>query len=465
MYYCITHVIMDEDTSDEDVSLLYDMIIQNNSAYLKYLRMRNKMCLTSFQYHSILSSATNLMTLDLSSISGQMYDLLLPSQKQSQLRYLYLDNLVLSHDNLVQTCTSMSSLSRLEWLRLTNLSCSDDGGSCCLSVLDLYRHYRLWGLELNKISISGLILPSQKHSQLQYLDLNNLVLSHDNLVQLCTSLSSLSSLQELRLTNLSCSNDSGSCCFSVLDLHRNNRLGRLILDNISISGLLIPSQEESKLWFLYLDNLVLSHDILVQLCTLLSSLYRLGELRLTNLFCSDDGGSCHFSVLDLHRHSELWELELDKISISGLQLPSQEHSQLQYLYLYNLVLSHDNLVQFSTSLSTLSSLRELILTNLSCSDDGDSCRLPVLDLHRHNRLLVLKLNRISISGLLLPSKEQSLLRHPELYNLVLSHDNLVQLFTSLLSLSNGNILKLDNLSCSDHSSIRCTAIQNIYKRK
>ena len=449
VYYYINHVLMDKGTSDEDVSLLYDIIIQSNSAYLKSLAIRNKMCLTSFQYHSILSSVTNLMTLNSSSISGQTNDLVLPSQKQAQLFHINLDNLVLSHDNLVQTCTSMSTLSSLEYLILTNLSCSDDGDRCHLSVLDLHRHHRLMLLELNKTSISGLLLPSQEQLQLQYLYLDNLVLSNDNLVQLCTSLSSLSTLMKLRLTNLSCSDDGGSCHLPVLDLHRHHKLLDLKLNKISVSGLILPSQEQPQLLGLYLYNLVLSHDNLVQLCTLLSSLTSLLNLELTNLSCSDDGDRCHLSVLDLQRHHRLWDIKLDKISISGLLLPSQEQSELWILYLDNLVLSHDNLVQLCTSLSSLSTFMELRLTNLSCSDDGGSCRLSVLDLHRHHRLRRMKLDKISISGLLLPSQEQSQLQYLDLDNLVLSHDNLVQLCTSLSSLSTLMELRLTNLSCSD----------------
>ena len=590
VYYYITHVVMDKDTSDEDVSLLYDMIIQSNSPYMKSLTIRNKMCLTSFQYHSILSSVTNLMTLNSSSISGQTNDLLLshdnlvqtctsmstlsdlktlklnnlscsddggscrlpvldlhrhhkletlilnkisisglilPSQEQLQLRYLYLDNLVLSHDNLVQLSTSLSSLSRLEELILTNLSCSDDGDRCHLSVLDLHRHHRLDWLKLDKISISGLILPSQEQSRLWILYLYNLVLSHDNLVQLCTSLSSLSRLEVLRLTNLSCSDDGGSCRLSVLDLHRHHNLWELELDKIYISGLILPSQEQPQLRDLDLDNLVLSHDSLVQLCTSLSSLYslaeliltnlscsddgdschlsvldlhrhhklerlkldkisisglilpshdnlvqlctllsslsRLWQLRLTNLSCSDDGDRCHLSVLDLHRHHRLWWLELNKISISGLVLPCQEQSQLLGLYLHNLVLSHDNLVQLCTSMSTLSSLLNLELTNLSCSDDGGSCHLSVLDLQRHHRLWDMKLDKISISGLILPSQKQSQLQNLELYNLVLSHDNLVQLCTSLSSLSSLEHLELTNLSCSDDGDSCHLSVLDIHR--
>ena len=352
MYYHITHVVMDKDTSDEDVSLLHDMIIQNNSAYLKSLTIRNK-------------------------------DLVLPSQKQSQLRHLNLGNLVLSHDNVVQLCTSLSSLSRLGELRLTDLSCSDDDGSCCLSVLDLHRHHKLETLMLDKISISGLILPSQEQSQLCKLYLDNLVLSHDNLVQLCKLSSSLSSLQDLRLTNLSCSDDGGRCRLPVLNLHYH-KLKWLKLNKISISGLVLPSQNYQYIFGpnLYLDNLVLSHDTLVQLCTSLSSWSSLKLLILTNLSCSDDGRRCRLSVLDLHRHHSLRELKLDKISISGLILPRQDQLQLWYLYLDNLVLSHDNLVQFCTSLPSLSTGKIQKLDNLTCSDHSSISCTAIQDIYK-----------------------------------------------------------------------------------
>ena len=399
LYYCISYVRIDDDTSDEDVSLLCKMI-QNNSTYLKSLEIQEKICLSCSQYHSLLSSiscATNLTTLALRSISCQ-----------------------------------------------TNVS------SDCLLVLYLHKHHKLKMLDLGKISISGLLLPSQGESELSSLLLHNLVLSHDNLVQLCSSLSTLTNLRELKLTNISCSDDSGSCDLPVLDLHRHCNIKELPLDKISISGLLLPSQEESNLCKLYLCNLVLSHDNLVQLCSSLSTLTNLRELKLTNISCSDDSGSCDLPVLDLHRHCNIKELPLDKISISGLLLPSQEKSQLCGLYLDNLVLSHDNLVQLYTSLSfVITDLEMLILTNLTCSDHGGSCHL-LLDLHRHVNLWCLNLDKISLSVLLLPSQEESKLRYLELNNMLLSHDSLVQVCSSISSLSALTCLQLTNLRCYDH---------------
>ena len=482
LYYCISHVRIDEDTSDEDVSLLCKMI-QNNSTYLKSLEMifQEQMCLSYTQYHSLLSSiscATNFTTLTLNSISCQtnvssdclpvlylhknhklkvlslgkisISGLLLPSQGESELSILNLDNLVLSHDNLVQLCTSLSSLSSLEKLVLDNLSCGDDGGSCRISVLDLHKHHKLKTLDLDKISISSLVLPSLGESELSALYLDNLVLSHDNLVQLCTSLTSLSSLQELGLTNLSCSDDGGSCRLIVLDLHKHHKLETLILGKISISSLILPSQGKSELSILDLYNLVLSHDNLVQLSSSLSNLTSLWELNLTNISCSDNSLYLCLPVLDLHRHCRIRELLLNKISISGLLLPSQVESNLRKLSLDNLVLSHDNLVQLYTSLSCVTTYLEMLgLTNLTCSDHGDSCRL-LLDLHRHVNLSRLRIDKISFSVLLLPSQEESNIWYLELNNMLLSHDSLVQLCSYISSLSALKCLQLTNLRCYDH---------------
>ena len=354
LYYCISSVRIDEDTSDEDISLLCKMI-QNNSTSLKSLKIQDQICLSYSQYHSLLSSiscATNLPTLTLCGISCQ-----------------------------------------------TNVS------SDCLPVLYLCKHHKLRKLILNnKIFIRGLLLPSQEESNLCILYLDNLVLSHDNLVQLCSSLSSLTGLCELNLNNISCSDNSLNLCLPVLDLHRHCSIDELLLNKISISGLLLPSQEQSRLRKLYLNNLVLLFDYLVQLCSSLPSLTSLLMLVLTNISCSDNNLKLGLPVLDLRRHCSIEVLSLIEISISVLLLPSQEVSNLYKLYLDNLVLSHDNLIQLGFSLSSLTGLHELRLTYISCSDNSLNLGLPVLDLRRHCRIEVLSLIEISISGLLLPSQ-------------------------------------------------------------
>ena len=413
VYYCIPRVCIVETTPDEDVALLCKMIIQNNSTYLKSLRVDKTNCLSSSQYHSLLSSisyATNLTSLTLHSISNQTND---------------------SNDRL--------------------------------PVLDLHKLNLLQRLVLSKIYLSRLLLPSQEELQICELCLYHLVLPHDNLVQLCTSLSSLSDLKELEITNLSCIDHSSNCCSAVLDLQKHHRLEWLALDTIYVSGLLLPSQVAFQLCDLCLDNLVLVHDNLVQLCTSLSLLSGLRQLRLKNLSCSDHSGSCRIPVLDLSKHQRLIWLEIDNILISDLLFPSQVELQLRELILSNLLLSDDNLVELCTTLSSLSSLDGLKLTNLSCIDHSDSCRFPMLDLHKLHRLKILRLDTIPISRLLMPSKEESDLTKLYLCNLVLSHDNLVQLCTALSYLFGFAWLRQPNLSCSDHIDRFCPAVQDIYK--
>ena len=372
VYYCIPHVEIDYHTSDEDVSLLFKMIIQNNSAYLKYLDMEKDICLLSAQYDSLLScisSATNLTHLELDSISCQTHGtsdrlpvvdlhkhhkllylrldkiplscLPLPSQEETQLRELSLDKLSMSHDNLVQLCKSLSFWVGLKMLYLNDLSCSDHDGSCTLPVLGLQRHHKLRLLELGNTSISGLLLPGQEESRIKYLDLDNVVLSHDSLVQLCSSISSSSALRRLKLTNLRCYDHDDRCGIPILDSPKAE------LENVHMEQ--IPVED-------------------------LSALSGLEDLQLTMMPCSEHSVICNFTVLDLHKHYRLAGLELDTSSIGGIILPRPERCIIDALCLRKLVLSHYSLQQLCTSLSDLSDFCAMLhLTDLSCSDHSGSC--------------------------------------------------------------------------------------------
>ena len=354
---------------------------------------------------------------------------------------------MLSHDNLVQLCSLLSSLTGLHVLKLTNIFCSDNNLNLGLPVLDLHRHSRLKVLSLNSISISGLLLPSQEQSQLLKLYLGslvlshdrsisglllpcqensnlydlylwNLVLSHDNLVQLCSLLSSLTGLRELTLTNISCSDNSLNLGIPVLDLHRHCRIKVLSLNSISISGLLLPCQEQSKLRELHLDNQVLSHDSFVQLCSFISSLSALKCLQLTNLRCYDHGGSGDIPILDFPK-AELEYVDLEQIQVEDLQ--------------------------------ALSGLEDLQLSIMPYSEYSGECKFTVLDLHKHHKLKVLTLDTSSISGILLPRQERLRFERLVLRNLVLSRYSLEQLSDLLPSMFDLNAeLILTDLHCSDH---------------
>ena len=363
VFYCIPDVVIHNGTSDEDISLLCDMM-QNNTGYMKSLNM-----IWSFS----------------------------------------------SNDQNHRVGRSVSCATDLQRLELIGMTFSTKSSSD--PVLDLQKHNRLQVLQLNALPISGIQLPSQEESQLRYLELWGLVLSHDNLVQLCGSLTSLSGLMELQLYDLSCSEHSGSRCLSAVDLSKRNRLGRLLLGTLPICGLLLPPQEESQLRDLDLWRLVLSHDNLVQLCSSLTSWSGLERLWLDSLSCSDHSGSRCLSVVDLKKRNTLGQLKLGTLPICGMLLPSQGESQLRGLLLTNLVLSHDSIVQLSRSLSSLFGLENVYLTNLSCSDHSGNCCLPVIDLQKNHKLHWLTLEEMSVECLLSPTQLNQTDRIFEDYNL------------------------------------------------
>ena len=195
-------------------------------------------------------------------------------------------------------CISLSSLPKIERLELINLACIEHSDSCRLPILDLQKHHSLEVLTLDQIAISGLLLPSQTHSQLEQLNLSNLDLSHDSLVQLCSSISALSGLDRLQCINLSCGDHSGSSLLPLVD----------------------PLNED-------LDQ---EHQAEKPVNYLLA-LSGLEHLQLTNLPCDEPSASiCKFTVLDLHKHERQRVLKLDTLSVTGLLLKGDP----EYLILF-----------------------------------------------------------------------------------------------------------------------------------
>ena len=230
-------------------------------------------------------------------------------------------------------------------LNLDRVSCREHQDGCCLAALDVSNHCRLQTLLLKKISISGLVLPSQEGSRLRELYLHNLVLPHDNLVGLCCVISSLSSIEILQLTHVRCIDHGGSCAVPTLNL---------------------PTQETDNADKEQIPDI----DVL--------SLSGLDKLKLPIMSCSKTSDACRFTVLNLQKHRKLWLLKLDSSSISGILLPSHDRIKIKALVLSDLVLSHYSLEQLARSLSSLSAMVRLHLVNLSCSDHGGSCGLPSL---------------------------------------------------------------------------------------
>ena len=124
-------------------------------------------------------------------------------------------------------------------------------------MLNLQNHHRLQRLHLDDLPVSGLVLQGHEESPLRFLELKNLVLSHDSLVKVCGSLSSCSGLEQLWLRRLSCSDQSGSC-LPVLDLQNCHRLTTIHLTDLSVVGSLPPRMHQSISW--YFTNVTISAE-------------------------------------------------------------------------------------------------------------------------------------------------------------------------------------------------------------
>ena len=111
--FCLPDVVRNDHTSDEDTSLLCNMM-QNNTGYIKSLVVdqtyNHDLHLSSSQYHCI--------------------------------------------------CRSVSCASDIQLLSLCNISGSADSSSDCLPVLELQTHDGLEILRLEWLSIGDLLLPS-----------------------------------------------------------------------------------------------------------------------------------------------------------------------------------------------------------------------------------------------------------------------------------------------------------------
>ena len=145
--------------------------------------------------------------------------LLLPVERD-RLTTLVLINVTLNHQYLEQLSGSLSSYSCLEILYLDEVKCSEQSHSCCLPVLDLQKHNKLWELALQYLSVKGLLLPVEG-DRLKYLWLCKVTMNHQYLEQLAGPLSSYSSkLSDCVLDIIRCSEHSATLCQPVIDIRK-----------------------------------------------------------------------------------------------------------------------------------------------------------------------------------------------------------------------------------------------------
>ena len=405
-----------------------------------------------------LQKHNTLMTLMLKNLS--VGGLLLPVEGD-RMTLLLLDNVTMAHQDLEQLSGLLSFYSDLESLYLDAVICNEQSHSCCIPVLDLQKHNKLEILRLENLSVEGLLLPVEG-TRMTLLYLDNVTMSHHDLEQLSGSLSSYSDLEKLSLDAVICNEQSHSCCIPVLDLKKHNKLKILWLENLSVGGLLLPV-EGTRMTHLYLDNVTMSHHDLEQLSGSLSSFSDLEKLSLDAVICNEQSHNCCIPVLDLQKHNKLKKLMLKNLSVGALLLPV-EGVRMTLLELTNVTMSHHHdLEQLSGSLSSYSDLEKLDLVAVICNEQSHSCCFPVLDLQKHNKLEILRLENLSVGALLLPVEgvRMTLL---ELTNVTMSHHHdLEQLSGSLSSYSDLESLYLDAVICNEQSHSCCFPVLDLQK--
>ena len=500
IYFCISHIVIDEYTSDEDIMLLchvmeeYPYNVKSLSVDVVYSFGNEEQHQSRQQALSIcrsVSSCSGLQSLTIyklhsvSEESGSLSSPVLDLQKHAKLKklelwfisieglllpvegaritLLRLYNVTMSHHGCEQLSESLSSCSSLEYLDLARVRCREHSDSCCIPVLDLQKHDKLNTLELRWLSIEGLLLPVEG-ARITSLRLYNVTMSHHGCEQLSESLSSCSSLEYLDLARVRCREHRDSCCIPVLALQKHNKLEKLVLEWLSIEGLLLPV-EGARITSLRLYNVTMSHHGCEQLSESLSSCSSLEYLYLYSVRCREHSDSCCIPVLDLQKHNKLKTLWLLSLSIEGLLLPV-EGARITSLKLVNVTMTHHGCEQLSESLSSCSSLEYLYLYSVRCREQSDSSCIPVLDLQKHNKLKTLWLLSLSIEGLLLPV-EGARITSLTLNFVTMTHNGWEQLsaaFSSRPEQENWRPFNEDfpnKVICREHSDSSCQPVKDI----
>ena len=333
----------------------------------------------------------------------------------------------------------------------------DHSDSLSCHVLDLNIYSKLEKLDLRFLSVEGLLLPVER-DRFTSLKLDNVTMNHHGLVQLLGSLSSC--LEKLSLVAVRSKEQSHTFYPPVLDLQQHDKLQELVLQHLSVKGLLLPV-EGGRLTFLRLDDVTMKHHGLEQLSVFLSSCSCLRSLYLNEVKCREQSHSCCLPVLDLQKHNKLRGLKLEDLSVKVLLLPV-ERDMLTILSLDNVTMNHQYSEQLSGSLSSYSSLENLRLDGVKCSEQSHSCRLPVLNLQEHNKLQRLDIQDLSVKCLLLPV-ERDMLTSLSLDNVTMNHQYLEQLSGSLSSCSCLETLDLTEVKCSEQSHSFCLPVLDLQK--
>ena len=483
IYFCIPHIMITEFTSDEDIMLLchvleeYDNCVKSVEVYYLKSQEQTKNICKSISHGSglqslIIASSTrsnvripvldlqkhnNLEKLKLEDIAVEC--LLLPVE-EAAITSLCLYIVTMTHNVLEQLVKSLPSCIHLGELYLNEVKCNEHLDSVCISVLDLRKSNAMMRLELKYISVEGLLLPVEG-STITLLKLNRVTMTHHGLKQMEQSLGSCSSLVEINLNTVRCSEHAAdSACIPVLNLQKHNKLKKFEMQYISAEGLLLPA-EGATITSLRLDNVTMTHHGLKQLGQSSVSCSSLVEINLNTVRCSEHAAdSACISVLYLQKHNKLRKLELHYISVDGMLLPV-EGATITSLKLDNVTMTHHGLKQLINALLSSFSPAALNLRTVQCSEHIDSVCIFVMCLQNSHNLKKLELNDICVEHLPLPVE---CARTTSLYlcNVILSHNCFKQLGGTSFSLLEGLYLK--NVECREHGIGVCTPYMDLRKQ-
>ena len=334
---------------------------------------------------------------------------LIPKALDPRQNIVHIENKTLCHSEIQELMYNISSRTDLEKLLILNLSCSDHGGVCYLPPFDLQKHVKLQIVNLRQVSVESLVLPEPTMTRVCQLIVDNIKLKrHDDIRQLCSSMSSCKGLENLELISLSCSEHGGNCseCSLSLDLEQHFKLKLLVLRQVTVERLNLPDKKIAKVSNMFLEDVMIKDHCIEHIYKSVSACYSLEQLEIINLSCSAHSARGFHPILDLHDQIKLHRLVLKRLTIGSVLLPNMEIPRVSHLFLEDMTITKRCIENIYTAVSSWSNLEELLIIDLSCSvHRGNTCN-PALDLAKHSRLKQLQLRKLYVSSLRLPHQKK-----------------------------------------------------------
>ena len=286
---------------------------------------------------------------------------------------LELDVVTMTRHSCEQLGKSLTSCSSLERIELKKVTCSEHRDGCCCIGLNLQKHYKLEKLEIQKISVEGMLLPVEGAS-ITSLILYSVTMTHHGLEHLVDTLSSYPGLKRKELNNLICLSletmsletvslnevthkHRDNSCILFHDLHHNN----MKVQNSYVDSLRLPV-EGARTTSLEMNYVTMTYHGLEQL----------------KGFCS-------------HRHNKL---KVQNSYVYSLRLPVEE-ARIASLEMHNVTMTHHGLKQLRESFSSCSSLKIIELNKVTCSEHRDGCCCIGLNLQKHYKLEKLEIQKMA----------------------------------------------------------------------